>query len=64
MRKSLALSLMLSLALFVIALAAGQASAADLRFPPPGPGYLPPAYLPPALPRWTGCYVGGNVGGA
>jgi len=64
MRKSLALSLVLSLALFVIALAAGQASAADLRFPPPGPGYLPPAYLPPALPRWTGCYVGGNVGGA
>ena len=46
MRKSLALSLVLSLALFVIALAAGQASAADLRFPPPGPGYLPPAYLP------------------
>jgi opacity protein-like surface antigen len=53
-----------SLALFAIALAAGHASAADLRFPPPGPGYLPPAYLPPALPRWTGCYVGGNVGGA
>jgi outer membrane immunogenic protein len=61
MRNSLARN---SLALFALALAAGHASAADLRFPPPGPGYLPPAYLPPALPRWTGCYVGGNVGGA
>jgi outer membrane immunogenic protein len=45
-------------------LAAGRASAADLRFPPSGPGYLPPAALPPALPRWTGCYAGLNVGGA
>jgi outer membrane immunogenic protein len=60
MRKSLAPSL----ALFAIALAAGHVSAADLRFPAQGPGYLPPAYLPPAPPHWTGCYVGGNIGGA
>jgi hypothetical protein len=37
MRKSLARN---SLALFAIAFAAGYGSAADLRFPPPGPGYL------------------------
>jgi outer membrane immunogenic protein len=58
MRKSLALCAA------AIVLAAGHASAADLRIAPGGPGYLPPAYLPPALPRWTGCYVGVNVGGA
>ena len=58
MRKSLAL---LAAA---IALAAGHAFAADLRVLPPGPGYLPPAFLPPALPRWSGCYGGVNVGGA
>src|SRR6516165_11254289 len=54
-----------SLALFAaaIALAAGHAFAAGLRVLPPGPGFLPPA-LPPALPRWTGCYGGLNVGGA
>jgi outer membrane immunogenic protein len=69
MRKFLALSLSPSLALCAatVALAAGQASAADLRFPPPTsayPGYLPSAYLPPALPQWSGCYAGLNVGGA
>jgi outer membrane immunogenic protein len=65
MRKFLALSLALCAA--TVALAAGQASAADLRFPPPTsayPGYLPSAYLPPALPQWSGCYAGLNVGGA
>ena len=61
MRKSLAPSL----ALFAAAIAlAGATLAADLRFPPSGPGYLPPAYLPPATPRWSGCYAGLNVGGA
>ena len=58
MRKSLALCAA------TIALAAGHAFAADLRFPPPGPGYLPPAFLPPALPNWSGCYAGANLGGA
>jgi outer membrane immunogenic protein len=58
MRKSLALCAA------TIALAVGHASAADLRFPPSGPGYPPPAYLPPALPQWSGCYAGLNVGGA
>jgi outer membrane immunogenic protein len=39
------------------------ASAADLgrRVPPPAPAYVPPAPLPYL---WTGCYVGGNIGGA
>jgi outer membrane immunogenic protein len=39
------------------------ASAADLgwRAPPAGPVYVPP---PPIPYVWTGCYVGGNIGGA
>jgi outer membrane immunogenic protein len=60
-----------SLALFALALAAGQAWvgqswAADLRFPA-GPGYYPPPSPPPGFypgPRWTGCYAGLNLGGA
>ena len=39
-------------------LAASQASAADL--PRKAPAYVPPA--PPPI-TWTGCYIGGNVGG-
>jgi outer membrane immunogenic protein len=48
------------LALAIIGLAASQASAADL------PRKAPAAVLPPPPPPyvWTGCYVGGNVGGA
>ena len=42
----------------VIGLAASQASAADL--PRKAPAYIPPA--PPPV-TWTGCYIGGNVGG-
>jgi outer membrane immunogenic protein len=48
----------------VLSLAASQVTlAADLarRAPPPAPAYVQPA-PPPYL--WTGCYVGGNVGGA
>ena len=41
-----------------IGLAASQASAADL--PRKAPAYVPPA--PPPI-TWTGCYIGGNVGG-
>src|SRR5215831_2470503 len=47
-----------------IGLTASQVvSAADLgrRVPPPAPAYVPPAPLPYL---WTGCYVGGNIGGA
>ena len=43
----------------VIGLAASQASAADL--PRKAPVYVPPA--PPPI-TWTGCYIGGNVGGS
>ena len=46
------------LALATIGLAASQASAADL--PRKAPAYVPPA--PPPI-TWTGCYIGGNVGG-
>jgi outer membrane immunogenic protein len=40
----------------VVALAASQASAADLP-------RKAPAYVPPPPPTWTGCYIGANVGG-
>ena len=53
MRKS-----SLTLLAAVIGLAASQASAADL--PRKAPVYVPPA--PPPI-TWTGCYIGGNVGG-
>ena len=43
----------------VVGLAASQASAADL--PRKAPAYIPPA--PPPV-TWTGCYIGGNIGGA
>ena len=49
-------SLML-LAAAAIGLAAGQALAADLS-------RKAPSYLPPPPYIWTGCYIGGNVGGA
>jgi len=43
----------------VVGLAASQASAADL--PRKAPAYIPP---PPPPVTWTGCYIGGNIGGA
>jgi len=58
-KRSLAL-----LAAAVLGLTSSQvASAADLarRAPPPAPAYVPPAPIPYI---WTGCYVGGNIGGA
>ena len=55
MRKS-ALTLLAA----VIGLAAGQASAADLQRRAPAPAYVPAA-APPIT--WTGCYIGGNLGG-
>ncbi len=56
-------SLTTLLAAAAVGLTASQVSAADLgrRIPSPAPAYVPPA-PPPYL--WTGCYVGGNVGGA
>ncbi len=56
-------SLML-VAAAVIELTLSQgALTADLArgYPPPAPAYLPPAPIPYL---WTGCYVGGNIGGA
>ena len=47
------------LAAATIGLAASQASAADL--PRKAPAYMPP---PPPPMTWTGCYIGGNIGGA
>jgi outer membrane immunogenic protein len=41
----------------LLALGTGAAGAADLPFK------APPVYVPPAF-NWTGCYIGGNVGGA
>ena len=49
----------LTLLAAAIGLAANQASAADL--PRKAPAYSPP---PPPVASWTGCYIGGNVGGA
>jgi outer membrane immunogenic protein len=63
MRKSV---LMLITAAVIDLTAIQRALAADLARPPHP--YVPPAYVPPAppvpIPTWTGCYVGGNVGGA
>ncbi len=47
------------LAAATIGLAVSQALAADL--PRRAPAYVPPA--PPPI-TWTGCYLGGNIGGA
>ena len=54
---------LLLLAATAISVAVTQiATAADLaRRVPPAPAYVPPA--PPAY-LWTGCYLGGNIGGA
>ena len=41
-----------------VGLAASQASAADL--PSKAPAYIPPV---PRPLTWTGCYIGGNIGG-
>ena len=43
-----------------LVLRANMASAADL--PRKLPAYVPPPAPPPVM-TWTGCYIGGNVGG-
>jgi outer membrane immunogenic protein len=60
MRKSL---LMLTAAAVVDLIASQLALAADIarRPPPPPPIIVPPLPIPYF---WTGCYVGGNIGGA
>jgi hypothetical protein len=45
----------------IIALLSGSACAADLARP--APVYAPPPPPVVAVFTWTGCYVGGNVGG-
>jgi outer membrane immunogenic protein len=47
------------LAAAAVGLTASMASAADL--PRKAPAYVPPPAPPPLT--WTGCYIGGNVGG-
>jgi outer membrane immunogenic protein len=63
MRKSV---LMLIAAVVIDLTASQRALAADIARPPHP--YVPPAYVPPVapvlIPTWTGCYVGGNIGGA
>ena|SRR5437763_2308472 len=63
MRKSV----LMLIAVAVIDLTASErAPAADLARRPPHPVYVPPVAPGPAvpIPYWTGCYVGGNIGGA
>jgi len=43
------------------ALGSANALAADL---PQGPSYKAPMMAPAPMVTWTGCYIGGNVGGA
>jgi outer membrane immunogenic protein len=61
MRKS---SLMLMAAAVIHLTASQSARAADIvpRALPPAP--VAPVYAPPVQYLWTGCYVGGNIGGA
>jgi outer membrane immunogenic protein len=59
MRKTVLASLLASVALTT--LVAAPAIAADLRRPPPVVRAPPPP--PPPIFTWTGCYVGGHVGG-
>ena len=47
------------LAAAAVGLTASMASAADL--PRKAPAYVPPPAPPPIT--WTGCYIGGNLGG-
>jgi outer membrane immunogenic protein len=51
----------LTLAAATLAALAGSATAADLGARAPAP-YQPPS-PPPPLFSWTGCYIGGNIGG-
>jgi opacity protein-like surface antigen len=51
----------LTLAAVTLAALAGSATAADLGARAPAP--YQPSPPPPPLFSWTGCYIGGNIGG-
>src|SRR5262245_51780962 len=58
-KRSFATAALLTCAVAALAAFAGTATAADLRPRAPAP-YQPP---PPPVFTWTGCYIGGNIGG-
>jgi outer membrane immunogenic protein len=59
-KRSFATAARLTLAAATLVGLAGSATAADLgRAPAP---YQPPP-PPPSVFTWTGCYIGGNIGG-
>ena len=60
MRKSV---LMLISAAVIHLTASQSARAADIARPYPAPAPAPVPFYAPAI-SWTGCYVGGNIGGA
>jgi outer membrane immunogenic protein len=46
-----------------LAMVAGAAAADLPPAPPPAPAPVPYTKAPPPALSWTGCYVGGNIGG-
>jgi outer membrane immunogenic protein len=53
---------MLLVATAIVTVVSGSALAADMSKPPPAPMYSKAPMIAPAY-SWTGCYLGGNIGG-
>jgi outer membrane immunogenic protein len=60
-KRSFATAARLTCAAAALAALAGAATAADL--PPRAPAPYQPLPAPPPVFTWTGCYIGGNIGG-